>query len=162
MGRPARTFDALLEEARGISKLGPLAAPGYQRRIAPFLSISALIVVGIAATGKSLVLVVLLVGGSIGTIGAASFVPWRRMPRWTQGALVVASLLLIEVVLRSTGGAGSPFLLNFLLPLVWLALYESRGWLNAGLAVTGALLLLELLPLPPTDDVLRVVALLAG
>ncbi|MEO7059784.1 MAG: bifunctional diguanylate cyclase/phosphodiesterase, partial [Lapillicoccus sp.] len=42
------------------------------------------------------------------------------------------------------------------------ALYESRGWLNAGLAVTGALLLLELLPLPPTDDVLRVVALLAG
>ncbi len=93
----------MLDDARGICELGPLAAPCYQRRIAPFLSISMLIVVGIAFNTRSSAVASVLVAGSIASIAAATFVPWRGMPRWTHGAFVVASLPLVGAVMRASG-----------------------------------------------------------
>ncbi len=163
MTTPDYALDSLLDEARDVGLLGPLAAPGHVRRAAPFLAIGGIDLATIALDDPSRVLAtVLLAAGSIGAMAASAFVPWRRMPRWCQPTIAVGSLLLVDALMRTHGGPGSHFLLVLLLPLVWLALYESRAWLGAGLVVSGGLLALEMVPLPPREVSLRVFVLLAG
>ncbi len=163
MTRPERSLDSLLEVARDVDLLGPMAAPGYLRRVAPFLLVGALGSASIAFNDHSRALATVLVAaGSMGAMAAAALLPWRRIPRWCQPTAAVASLVLVDALMRSSGGAGSHFLVVMLLPLVWLALYENRAWLGVGLVLTGGLLALEMVPLPSLEDVLRVVVMLAG
>ena len=163
MTGPDYALDSMLDEARDVYLMGPLAAPGHLRRVAPFLAIGGIDVATIAFDDQPRALATVLVAaGSIGAMAAAAFVPWRRTSRWCQPATAVGSLLLVDALMRTHGGPAAHFLLALLLPLVWLALYESRAWLGAGLVVSGGLLALEMVPLPPREVSLRVFVLLAG
>ena len=64
--------------------------------------------------------------------------------------------MLVDVYMRGDDGLNSHFTVMLLVPLIWLALYESSRWLYAGLLVTAGLLAGELSSLPPLDDALRV------
>jgi diguanylate cyclase (GGDEF)-like protein len=59
-------------------------------------------------------------------IGSAVFVPWQRMPDWTQAVPPMAYFLAIGFLRHAEGGAASGYGTLVLLPLVWLVLYGTR------------------------------------
>lgn len=122
---------------------GPLAGAGRLRRVAPFAITSSLSVV-IGVPPSDWVRPGLAVAGTIGValaIVLALVAPWggiaRPMHLVPPMLLLVAALLLVS----ATGtGFESPFLAMVVLPLMWLAIYESRWALMSIGTVTGVAL----------------------
>ena len=109
---------------------GPLVGTGRIRRVAPF-AITATISMLVAIPATSWERPWFAVAGSLvvaTTIVAAIFAPWHRLSRKAQLGPPVVFLAAILLMLSATqNGNRSPFLTMAVLPLMWVAIYESRG-----------------------------------
>ena len=71
--------------------------------------------------------------------------PWRRLPRWTEGAIPIASLGIIMLLNVAAGSKTSGFGQLAMLPLFWIALYGTRGELVVTVVGIFAIFLLPVL-----------------
>jgi diguanylate cyclase (GGDEF)-like protein len=122
---------------------GPLVGEGCRARIAPF-ALTALLSLAFAgplttwlrpefAVAAGVVVVVTLV--------VALLTRWRRVPRSWQLAVPFVFLVVVLLLMASTGqDVHSPFVSLLVLPLMWLALYETRSAVLVAAGVTGAAL----------------------
>ncbi len=146
----------VIDDARQIDEHGPLAAPGAVSRLTPFASLVLIAIVSIPLDPPSDPWVALLVTClAVVAMCSAIVIPWTRLPRWTQGAVVLTPLLLVAFFMRSQDGLDSHFLGLMLIPLIWLALYETRAALWTGLIFCTALVLLQAVPTVSGSEVLR-------
>jgi diguanylate cyclase (GGDEF)-like protein len=119
---------------------GPVVGEGCRHRIAPF-AITAIVSLAVAAplTAWDRPTLAISVGvvGAIG-IAAAVLIPWRRVPRSAQLTIPFAFLIATLLLMSAAGqDVHSPFVSLLVLPLMWLALYESRGSVLAAAALTA-------------------------
>jgi diguanylate cyclase (GGDEF)-like protein/PAS domain S-box-containing protein len=155
MARPASWANAVAD-AKAIGEFGPLAAPGRLRRLAPFVVVAmGVLIAGALDRLTNAGVVAVLSALSALFMVAAAALPWRRFPRFVQGGLIVVPLFLIDGMMRADGGLDSHILVVLLVPLIWLALYESRRVLFFGIICAAALLGAESARGPSLDDVLR-------
>ncbi len=119
---------------------GPLAGEGRMRRILPFAVTAAASMLVAApfttwtrpglAVVSSLLVIVAIIGSLI--------VPWHRLPRSAQVTVPFVLLLATLLLARSSGeGFGSPFSTMAILPLLWLAIYESGYAVSLAATVAG-------------------------
>lgn len=122
---------------------GPLIGPGRFRRLAPFHTTGAISLL-IAIPATSWTRPNLAVAGPlviVATIALTLLFPWHRVPRRAQLTSPYLFLLGILLLADATGnGIASPFTIMCVLPLMWLAIYETRmavlvGGASAGLAL---------------------------
>jgi diguanylate cyclase (GGDEF)-like protein/PAS domain S-box-containing protein len=119
---------------------GPLVGEGRMRRMVPF-AITASISVAVAVPTTTWTRPDVAVVGSIfsvcAIIGALTF-PWHRTARVAQ---MIAPFLFLAATLLLTWanghGIGSPFISMTIMPLMWLALYESRTAVVSAAVVAG-------------------------
>jgi diguanylate cyclase (GGDEF)-like protein/PAS domain S-box-containing protein len=119
---------------------GPLVGEGRMRRMMPF-AITASISVAVAVPTTTWTRPDVAVVGSIfsgcAIIGALTF-PWHRTARVAQ---MIAPFLFLAATLLLTWanghGIGSPFISMTIMPLMWLALYESRTAVVSAAVVAG-------------------------
>ncbi|MBK5331414.1 MAG: hypothetical protein JJD93_05550, partial [Ilumatobacteraceae bacterium] len=119
---------------------GPLVGEGRMRRMMPF-AITASISVAVGVPTTSWTRPGLAVVGSIfsgcAIIGALT-IPWYRAARVAQ--MVAPFLFLFATLLLTWAnghGIGSPFISMAVMPLMWLALYESRTSVVLAALVSG-------------------------
>jgi diguanylate cyclase (GGDEF)-like protein len=122
---------------------GPLVGDGCRHRVMPF-AITAALSFGFAVPPTSwyrprLALTVCVVAAVITLAALAT--PWRRVPRTAQLTLpfgfLAATVLLMSAARQDVH---SPFVSLIVLPLMWLALYESRVAVLAAVALAGVAL----------------------
>jgi diguanylate cyclase (GGDEF)-like protein len=159
---PLANIAATAAEQKLVAELGPLAAPGRLRRLAPFAGLIVCLLVSLAfdSGANRMVFRVLAVASALATITAA-LTPWRRLPRRAQAAVIILPLFLVAGLMRGDDGLNSQVLVIILVPLFWLAIYESLRSLLIGLGVTVVIIGAELVRLPPLDDVMRGITTLA-
>lgn len=129
----------------------PLLGPATSRqaplrRATPFL---AAMMAGFGAVhlqadgGRSTALLIALAFGAV-LIASIPLLPWDRLPAL---ATVTPPLLLLGVVafLRETAGEAEALTPLILLPVLWLALYDSRIGVALGIAAVGLALFVPLL-----------------
>ena len=108
---------------------GPLVGDGRVRRMMPF-AITASICVAVAVPPTSWTRPGFALAGSlvcIAMIIGALTTPWHRAPRLAQLAPPFFFLVATLVLTWANGqGIGSPFITMTIMPLMWLAIYESR------------------------------------
>ena len=111
------------------ANLGPLVGAGHVRRVAPF-AITATISMLVAVPATSWERPRLAIAGSLGVaavIAASFFAPWQRLSRKAQlGPPVVFVAAILSMLSATENGNRSPFLTMAVLPMMWLAIYESR------------------------------------
>jgi hypothetical protein len=73
-------------------------------------------------------------------IVASIFVPWERLPAGAQVLPPLAYFLVIGFLRHAEGGATSGYGTLVLLPILWLALYGSRGQLAVALVIMFVML----------------------
>lgn len=155
-------LQAASEEQRLVLEMGPLAAPGRLRRVAPFsvfvLCLLASLVFDTKADRADFAGLGIV---SVLSVVFAALIPWKRLPRRSQAAFLFLPLFLVEGFMRADGGLDSHVLPAMLVPLFWMAVYESRRCLFVGLAVATALVGVDLAGHPPLDDAMRSLVLLA-
>ena len=118
----------------------PLARSGLRERVTPFALILVLAFV-LAPLGEvDSVWATLAAAAVVLVTGAAMWwVPWGSLPRVAQTVPPLAVFLVIALLRESHGGAGSGYAPLVLLPVLWFALYGTRGEVLvavAGVAVT--------------------------
>ena len=122
---------------------GPLVGEGRIRRVAPF-AITATVSMVVAIPATSWERPWFAVAGSLAvatTIVAAVAAPWKKLARKAQLVPPVVFLAAILLMLSATqNGNRSPFLTMAVLPLMWLAIYESRVAVFAIATLSGVAL----------------------
>ncbi len=124
-------------------------------RIAPFLATGALPFLMLPALGVSLLdwQVVLAFAVSLAIVTTALWLPWERLPQWTQALPVLAGFAVIALLRDTSGEDAVIFEPLVIVPLIWFALYGTRNQLFAGIAAMVAVMALPpLLIGPPTYD----------
>jgi diguanylate cyclase (GGDEF)-like protein len=121
------------------------------RRITPFASAACLAfaLVPLPPSGEHPVALLAAAMATVLVIGSALFVPWQRLPDWTQAVPPIAYFLAIGFLRHAEGGAASGYGTLVLLPLVWLALYGSRGQLAVALALMVVMFVVPILLVGP-------------
>jgi PAS domain S-box-containing protein len=118
---------------------GPLSRRGLVRRAWPFALAGVVTVIMFAfPTTKVSDYVTLAVaaGLSAALIAAVVFVPWQRLPEWTQAGVPFAFLGVIALLRESTG-ASAGFGVLVMLPVLWLALYGAAWQLATSIALSA-------------------------
>jgi diguanylate cyclase (GGDEF)-like protein len=77
--------------------------------------------------------------------------PWHRLPRFAEVVPALAYFVVVALLRESQGGAGSGYSSLAVLPILWLALYGTRGHLAIGIAGLAAVFLTPLLLLGSPD-----------
>jgi signal transduction histidine kinase len=124
------------EEAR------PLSAPRALGRGAPFALATVLAFATVTLFGPAPRQGALLAATAVtlALAAAAFFVPWRRLPAWTEAIPPLSFFPVIALLRDAVGGGPTGYAPLLFLPILWLALYGSRRQLVVGLAL-GALTL---------------------
>lgn len=122
---------------------GPLVGEGCRQRIAPFALtalLSLVFAVPLATWIRSDFAVAAAVVAAV-TLAAALVTPWRRVSRSAQLAIPFVFLVVVLLLMAASGqDVHSPFVSLLVLPLMWLALYETRGAVLVAAGLTGAAL----------------------
>jgi diguanylate cyclase (GGDEF)-like protein len=119
---------------------GPLVGDGCRHRVLPF-AITATLSLAFAVPPTTwyrprLAIAVSVLGGL--TMFVALVTPWRRVPRSTQLTIPFAFLAAIVLLMSAARqDVHSPFVSLIVLPLMWLALYESRAAVVIAAALAG-------------------------
>lgn len=142
---------------------GPLAREGLLQRAWPF------VLAGVAARvmlwlPNSLVTdrAALYAAGAttLTLLAAAVFVPWRRLPIWTQGLIPLAFLGVVALLRESTGGVAG-YAVLVMLPVLWLALYGALWQLVTSIFLTVCVFLVPILavgaPAYPASGLSRII-----
>jgi diguanylate cyclase (GGDEF)-like protein len=136
----------------------PLDPGGLAARIAPFTGalLLAFAFLNLNHDGESPNRVLIAAGVAAVLVLAIGAAPWRSLPGWTQTVPPLAFFLLVAVLIDADGGSSSSFAPLALLPVLWLALYGTRGQLLAGILGAFAVFLVPMVFLgapnyPPSD-----------
>jgi PAS domain S-box-containing protein len=126
----------------GSEEVRPLSAPRVLGRGAPFALATVLAFATVTLFGPAPRLGALLAATAVtlALAGAALFVPWRRLPAWTEAIPPLSFFPVIALMRDAVGGGPTGYAPLLFLPILWLALYGSRRQLVVGLAL-GALTL---------------------
>jgi diguanylate cyclase (GGDEF)-like protein len=116
--------------ARKVATFGVPAVAGYLVALVP--SDAAPKTEWMAAAGALVVLTAIV----------TAFLPWDRMPHPFRALPPIAYIGVIALMRMGTGGADSTYIPLLLLPLVWLALFGTRGQLLTGFLAAGSVLFL--------------------
>jgi len=136
----------------------PLDPGGLATRVAPFAG--ALLVafgfVNLRHDGGSPNRIIIAAAVSAVIVLAVGALPWRILPSWTQTLPPLAFFLLVAVLIDVDGGSGSSFAPLALVPVIWLALYGTRGQLLFGILGAIAVFLVPIVWLgapryPPSE-----------
>ena len=113
----------------------PFARVGLIRRVAPFAAAACLAFALVPllppeehATG---LLAAAFLTGLI--FASGGLMPWQRMPGYFQAIPPISYFAVIALLRHAEGGAVSGYGPLVLLPIVWLALYGTRGQLAVAL-----------------------------
>lgn len=132
------TLADLVAEAREVELGGPFVGSHRLQRLGRFTPGFLLSVPVVAFDpGIAVLARVLVVAGALTCLAAAVWIPWRRLPRDTQGYLVLVPIVLIAALMAVNERLSSPYSWLELMPLLWLVLYERLRILLCGLAVTA-------------------------
>jgi diguanylate cyclase (GGDEF)-like protein len=162
VGLSSADLAAISKKDSLLSELGPLAAPGRLGRLAPFAIVIAFTTLSIAINPAIHQAAAATIAG-LGYLSMAglALLPWRRLPRGFQAAFIMLPIFLNAGLMLTDSGLDSHLLGLILLPLVWLALYETTRRLYLGILLTACLLVADALFVHPTvDDCLRAFVLL--
>ena len=139
-----------------VVRQGPFVAPRRFRRLSPYLALAILAVASVVLQESVDAKLLVIFGCGAGTVTAlAILLPWQRLPRRGQGILVLVPIILVGVGMRADSELNSIVLSAILIPLIWLALDESKECLIADLILAGCVILLEILRRPDLGSVLR-------
>ena len=153
MSTPSETTDVLGPAPVELTYIvdttrGPLVGPGRLRRGAPFVitsGLSVLVPVPAIAWSRPWFAWIGAAGVAI-TIIVALVVPWGRLVRPAQLVPPVVLLITTLLLISAEGaGFGSPFVAMAVLPLMWLAIYESR-WAVISMGTSTGLALWLVVP----------------
>jgi diguanylate cyclase (GGDEF)-like protein len=75
-------------------------------------------------------------------VGSALFLPWERMPTWTQAIPALLPFVMVALVRNSHDSVTAAYTPVVLLPVIWFAFYGTRGQLLVsviGLGITLAI-----------------------
>ncbi|HET8584012.1 MAG TPA: ATP-binding protein [Jatrophihabitans sp.] len=141
---------------------GPLARRGLVRRAWPFViaGLVARAVLQLPGTtitdGDSLWAAR---GLTIALLAATVIVPWQRLPLWWQASVPFGFLGVIALLRESTGGVAG-FAVLVMLPVLWLALYGTRGQLLTSIVLSILVFLVPILaigaPTYPASSISRI------
>lgn len=122
--------------------MGPFAAEGRCRRIVPFAGVvlGAQAVALFSIDTANLDLFIVAAVCSVLLVGLGLFLPWVRLPRWSQAIIPLAYLPVVGVLRDATGGPASPFTALALLPILLFALYGNRREVGAAVLLQAAVL----------------------
>jgi diguanylate cyclase (GGDEF)-like protein len=120
---------------RRMEQSSPLAHPDLKRRAAPFVAAGCLafLLVPLPPRGENPVALLAAATLTFLIIAASVLIPWARLPSWAQALPPLAYLLAVGLLRHAEGGATSGYGTLGLLPILWLALYGSRGQLALAL-----------------------------
>ena len=132
---PAGADEREMSTAFDSSDSRPLDPGGLAARIAPFAGalLVAFAFVNLRHDGGSPGRIIVAAAVASMLVLAVGAVPWRALPGWTQTLPPLAFFVLVAVLVDVDGGSGSSFAPLTLLPVLWLALYGTRGQLLAGI-----------------------------
>jgi diguanylate cyclase (GGDEF)-like protein len=138
---------ASLEVTRG----RPLEGPGALSRLVPWV-----------AAGTLAFLLIPFLPGGFGTndlaamalvppvIALAVFAPWSRLPMWMQAVPAMVPFAMIGLVRLGSESPLAAYTPVVLIPVVWFALYGTRGQLAVSVLLVGVTIAL---PSPSVEDV---------
>jgi diguanylate cyclase (GGDEF)-like protein len=145
---------------RSVPEIGPLAAPDRARRIAPYAAAAFIAVATMPLDPDAHAGQLGLAGSaSVAAVAAALVVPWRRLPRCAQAAIPLVYLLAAILAVHAAGGLGAPTMPVLIVPLLWLAVYESPLAFTLGLTLAVAFALSEVGSAAGDDRLRGIVAL---
>jgi diguanylate cyclase (GGDEF)-like protein len=113
----------------------PLDPQGLAARVAPFAAVLliAFAFVNLKHDGGSPNLIIIAAAVSAVIVLAVGALPWRILPSWTQTFPPLAFFVLVAVLIDVDGGSSSSFAPLALVPVMWLALYGTRGQMLVGI-----------------------------
>ena len=136
----------------------PLDPQGLATRVAPFAGalLVAFAFVNLRHDGGSPNRIIIAAAVSAVIVLAVGALPWRILPSWTQTFPPLAFFVLVAVLIDVDGGSGSSFAPLALVPVIWLALYGTRGQLLFGILGAIAVFLVPIVWLgapryPPSE-----------
>lgn len=116
---------------------------GLAGRVAPFALAGAVaVVVAVDAPDLTWLAIGAVLTGV--TILLALFVPWWRLPRWSDAIPPLVYLAAVAALRHAGGGAASGYAPLFLVPILWLAMYGTRGQLLIALVGLGLALVVPI------------------
>jgi PAS domain S-box-containing protein len=108
---------------------------GLLGRVAPYASVallgSALIPIMDLSAGAPYVAAI--VGLTVAIVTSPWWVPWERLPYWTQAIPPISYLVVVALLRDADGGAASGYGALAALVVMWLAIYGTRAELAAAL-----------------------------
>jgi PAS domain S-box-containing protein len=140
---------------------------GLLGRVAPYACVALLATALIPITGLSggPWAVVAIIALTLGIVTSPWWVPWSRLPSWTQAIPPISYLGVIAILREADGGARSGYAALVALVVMWLAIYGTRAELMVGLAGVAAMFTLPVFvlgePNYPSSEIGRAVLWLA-
>ncbi len=116
---------------------------GLAGRVAPFALAGAVAVV-VAVDVPDLTWLAIGAVLTAATILLALFVPWWRLPRWSDAIPPLVYLAAVAALRHAGGGAASGYAPLFLVPILWLAMYGTRAQLLLALVGLGLALVVPI------------------
>lgn len=137
----------------------PFDPQGLATRVAPFVGVLliAFAFVNLKHDGGGSPNRIIIAGSVCAVIVlAVGALPWRILPSWTQTFPPLAFFVLVAVLIDVDGGSGSSFAPLALVPVIWLALYGTRGQMLVGILGAVAVFLVPIVWLgaphyPPSE-----------
>lgn len=146
----------------------PFRGEGAQRRLAPFGVAAAAGLLTVPLAPSYIENVPELVAGVVLTVlimAAAVWVPWQRLPGWTQTIVPIAYIPVVALLRHAEGGGKSGFAILLILPVFWFALYGTRRALIASVVGAAVALVAPILvfgePLYPGTEWRRAILFIA-
>lgn len=137
--RTARRLAAKLLVGDFAPPEGPLSHRGLVRRAWPFALAGVVTVVMFVfptTTVTDYATLYTAAGLTVALIAAVAFVPWHRLPQWTQAVVPFGFLGVIGLLRESTGGSAG-FSVLVMLPVLWLALYGTAWQLVTSIVLSS-------------------------
>jgi len=131
---------------------------GRAARVAPFAGVLlvAFAFVNLHHDGGAPNRIIIAAAVSAVIVLAVGALPWQILPSWTQTFPPLAFFVLVAVLIDVDGGSGSSFAPLALVPVIWLALYGTRGQMLVGILGAVAVFLVPIVWLgaphyPPSE-----------
>jgi diguanylate cyclase (GGDEF)-like protein len=141
--RPRRVFPALIDAGLNVTRGRPLEGEDVGLRVFPWALAGVLGFLLLPLLPGRIEPTDLVAAGMVPVIiAAALLLPWRRLPAWTQGIPPLVPFVMIALVRSAHVTTGSAYTPVALLPVLWFALYGTRGQLLIaviGVGVTFAI-----------------------
>jgi len=124
------------------AKPSPFRREGLLRRTAPFLAAMALsyAAIRLPAVKRDSSSLIAAAALNLVIIGLVIALPWQKLPRSADMVPPLLYMVVVALLRDGLGGAISAYSTLLILPVLWFAMYGSRGDLAVGVTGIGVLL----------------------